>query len=154
MGHTVQAFIAKAEVLRDAAQNINTARVITVAQGFGLLPNTRDFYNEVGEVDGGNELPYQEFYKLSTALANFGVECSRRGSVAYIETDYWGGEGEQAAVLWERGEVSYEPARGKLGQINDVLRRMGVERGDDLDEFDALGLGRYRNNEDWIEHSR
>ena len=154
MGHTVQAFIAKADVLRDAARSSDAAHVIPVEQGFALLLNTDGLYGEVGRGGGSGELPYQEFYKLSSALAEFGARCSTRGAVAYIETDYWGGEGKQSALLWEGGEVAYGPALARLGPINDVLRRMGVERGENHDEFDAVGLGRYRDNEDWIKQPR
>ena len=154
MGHTVQAFIAKAEVLRDAARGVEAAHVIPVGQGFALLLNTDEFYDEVGKGVGGVESLYQEFYRLSSRLAGLGAECSTRGPVAYIETEYWAGEGEQAALLWERGEIVYGPVKAALGPINDVLRRMGVERGDHHDEFDAVGLGLYRDNEDWIEQPR
>lgn len=154
MGHTVQAFIAKAEVLLDATRGIKAARVIAIEQGFALLLNTDEFYDEVGKHAGGDALPYEEFYKLSKRLADLCAESSTRGPVAYIETDYWGGEGEQAALLWEQGEVVYEPRKASSGPINDVLRRMGVERGEHLDEFDAVGLDRYRDNGDWIKQPR
>ena len=154
MGHTVQTFIAKAEVLRDAARGVAAANVIPLGQGLALILNTDEIYDEVGKGGGGDALPYQEFYRLSSGLAGLGTEWSSRGPVAYIETDYWGGEGEQSAVLWERGVVVYGPSRATLGPINDVLRRMGVERGDHHDEFDAVGLGRYRDNEAWIKQPR
>jgi hypothetical protein len=154
MGHTVQAFIAKAEVLRDAARGVAAAHVIPVGEGLALLLNTDEFYDEVGKSVGGDESLYREFYRLSSGLAGLGAEWSTHGPVAYIETDYWGGEGKQSALLWERGLVAYGPAKATLGPINDVLRRMGVERGDHHDEFDAVGLGRYRDNEDWIKQPR
>ena len=154
MGHTVQAFIAKADVLRDAARSLDAAHVIPVEQGFALLLNTDGLYGEVVRGGGSGEMPYPEFYKLSSALAKFGAGCSTRGAVAYVETDYWGGEGVQSALLWERGEVAYGPAEASLGPINEVLRRLGVERGAHHDEFDAVGLGHYRDNEDWINQPR
>lgn len=154
MGHAVQGFIARADILRDATRGLGAARVVPLEQGFALLLNTDDLADEIAKGAQGGEPPHVEFYKLSSALADFGAACSGRGAVAYFETDYWGGEGEQAAVLWKGGEVVCEPARAKLGPINDVLRRMGVERGDGLDQFDAVGLGRHRNNDDWIEGAR
>jgi len=149
MGHTVQAFIARAEVFQAAGRRPEAARVVSVGQGFALLLNTDALSDGVG---GGGELPYQEFYKLSRGLANLAAEWSAGGAVAYFETDYWGGEGKQAAMLWERGEIVYGPAKATLGPINDVLRRMGVGRGTAQDEFDAVGLGRCRDNEDWMAH--
>ena len=154
MGHTVQGFIAKADILRDAARGLGAARVVLLEQGFAFLPNTDDLSDEIAGGTPGGKAPHEEFYKLSSALANFGAACSDRGAVAYVETDYWGGEGEQAAVLWEGGEVIYEPERARLGPINDVLRQMGATRGDGLDQFDAVGLGRHRSNDDWIEWAR
>jgi hypothetical protein len=37
------------------------------------------------------------------------------------------------------------------GAINIALRKLGVLRGDGHDEFDAIGLGKHRDNESWIE---
>ena len=154
MGHTVQAFIAKAEILQNAVGALDSARVIALGQGLALLLNTDEFYDEVHEGSGGNELPYAEFYKLSPELAKLGAETSTRGLVAYVETEYSGGHGGQAALLWEGGRVVYGPDKAAVGPINEVLRRMGVVRGNSLDEFEAVGLHRYRDNEDWVEQSR
>jgi hypothetical protein len=150
MGHTVQAFIAKTETLQTAARGLGSARVAPLGRGLALLPVTDGLYDEAG---AGGGPAFGEFYKLSPGLAALGAAWSREGAVAYFETDYWGGEGEQAAVLWEGGEVVYGPARARLGPINDVLRHLGVERQDGLDRFDAVGLGRYRDNDDWMEQA-
>jgi hypothetical protein len=37
----------------------------------------------------------------------------------------------------------------ELSPINDVLKRMGIVRKDGMDEFDTIGLGNYRTNEDF-----
>ncbi|MFJ8909918.1 hypothetical protein [Amycolatopsis sp. NPDC102389] len=42
----------------------------------------------------------------------------------------------------EQGAVAYVEA--------EALRRLGVLKGDHFDEFDAVGLGRHRNNDDWL----
>lgn len=150
MGHTVQAFIARTEILQGAARGLGAARVVPLGHGLALLPNTRELSDEVGAGAANGGPTFEEFYNLSPRLAELAAAWSRGGSVAYFETDYWGGEGKQAAVLWEGGEVVCGPARGTLGPINDVLRRLGVERRDGLDQFDAVGLGRHRRNDDWI----
>jgi hypothetical protein len=36
------------------------------------------------------------------------------------------------------------------GSINAILHLMGIQKGAARDEFDAIGLGRFRNNENWI----
>lgn len=150
MGHTIQAFIAKTDTLRDATRGLENARVIPLGQGLALLPNTDELSEELRANDGGGGPAFEEFYNLTPRLAELAALWSAGGPVAYVETDYFGGSGEQAAVLWENGEIVYEPYRGKLGPVNDVLRRLGAERGDGLDQFDAVGLGRHRSNDDWI----
>jgi hypothetical protein len=73
--------------------------------------------------------------------------------VAYVETEYFGGEGTQAATVWDRGATIFGPAEAEAGPINQALRRLGVERTAGEDEFDKVGLGRHRRNEDWIKGS-
>jgi len=34
--------------------------------------------------------------------------------------------------------------------FNQVLRRLGVLRGEAIDEFDAVGLNRHRSTDDWV----
>ena len=36
------------------------------------------------------------------------------------------------------------------GEISQALRKLGVARGSEEDEFDALGLGKYRSNRHWV----
>lgn len=76
-------------------------------------------------------------------------------------------------VAWEDGEIEFYPTvageeegfqmdRSSLKPINDALSKIGVQicLTEDLeagnideitkDEFDKLGLGKYRDNDDWI----
>ncbi|MEU9688409.1 hypothetical protein [Amycolatopsis japonica] len=41
-----------------------------------------------------------------------------------------------------------DPADGS--PISQVLRRLGALKGDHFDEFDAMGLGRHRDTDDWL----
>ena len=67
--------------------------------------------------------------------------------VAKIETDYFGGCGDQTAKVWENGVKIYEE-RDSFGPINDALEYLGVKRENGNDEFDTLGLGAYRDYQD------
>ena len=69
---------------------------------------------------------------------------------AYVEAEYFGGEGGQIAIIWNNR------ARQKLfsyGQenINKVLKDFGIKPKIGNDLFDTLGLGRHRNTIDWVE---
>jgi hypothetical protein len=43
-----------------------------------------------------------------------------------------------------------DPSSNQQWPFNQALRELGVDRGDAFDEFDALGLGRWRHTEDWL----
>jgi hypothetical protein len=72
--------------------------------------------------------------------------------IAKINTDYFGGSGNQSAKLFINGELEYEVDDEydySLRPINTVLKKMGVVKKDGMDEFDTIGLGKYRNNDDF-----
>jgi hypothetical protein len=82
--------------------------------------------------------------------------------LAYVETEYFGGRGFQGAVVWANGQLIFGPALTGDREdfqtdnlpdnaINIALRILGVLKGNSHDEFDAIGLGKHRNNEGWIE---
>lgn len=67
---------------------------------------------------------------------------------AIIETNYFGGNGSQSAVVY-RGKLEImAPERDVAGSINRALRQLGVKRTLLDDEFDTIGLGNYRNFDD------
>ena len=89
-------------------------------------------------------------------------ELSFKGKCAYVETDFFGGDGKQFAEAWENGEriqgplvsfYGYTQARPIAGTtqvedaINEVLRTLGIYCHEGKDEFDSVGLGRFRSNE-------
>jgi hypothetical protein len=75
---------------------------------------------------------------------------------AIIETDYFGGNGSQAAAVYQ-GHVEIMPAavspigERTIGPINAALRLLGVVPSRGADEFDSLGLGAYRSFDDLFE---
>ena len=81
---------------------------------------------------------------------------SQHGPVAWVETDYFGGNGSQSAAAWVGGEAVVGPSKSGAetgppdGAINLALRCIGVTCGEGGDEFDAIGLGWYRDNEEWM----
>jgi hypothetical protein len=80
-------------------------------------------------------------------------EASKDEALVYVETEYFGGDGGQGAIVAHRGDIFFGPAEGD-GSINAALRLLEAKKDGAHDEFDAVGLGRFRSNEDWIEQSR
>lgn len=74
-------------------------------------------------------------------------EYGKDKTIAKITTDYFGGFGEQTAKLFINNKRVYDGYESS--PINDVLKKMGVTRKAGMDEFDTIGLGKYRSNSDF-----
>lgn len=75
-------------------------------------------------------------------------------SFAYVETEYFGGGGDQAAALYTskiNGVETVEESR-EYHAINKILKMYGIEKQGSDDEFDTINLGRYRTNQDFLEN--
>ena len=72
---------------------------------------------------------------------------------ALVETDYFGGAGDQVAAAYKIGEIEplFASERKPSGAINTALKKIGVKTRDGLDEFDTLKLGNLRSFEDYFE---
>lgn len=74
-------------------------------------------------------------------------EFGKDKTIVRIETDYFGGWGEQSAVIHVDNKVIYNSEES--GSINEALQKIGIIRKDNMDEFDTIGLGNYRSNKDF-----
>ena len=141
MGHNINGFIASLAPLRAAASSLPGAKVVPLRQGLGFLPVTDDV------APGEEPAAACGMYGLTQRLEEWAEQQSRRFPIVYIWTDYFGGAGSQDAVAWTGCKELFTSG----GSINAAVRLLGVVR-DDSDEFDALGLGHYRGNGDWLKH--
>ncbi|WP_423393812.1 hypothetical protein [Burkholderia sp. LMG 21824] len=142
-------------ILSDFAIQYREARVVRMLQGLALIPLTDLLYDSI--VAGKTTSHVQPFERLSTLVADALSTFSKAGKIAYVETDYFGGEGAQSSAVWERGELILPPRQSStddpglaLGEraINAALRKLGavsVEGAVDL--FDSIGLGNFRSTE-------
>lgn len=64
---------------------------------------------------------------------------------AVLDTEYFGGLGDQAAAVYRCGEELMPPTLAARGPISQALKLLGVERGNHYDEFDAVGLAHHRD---------
>lgn len=155
MAHSLRALVARPGVLRPALERLPGAVLAPLEHGLALLPLTREVLDAMPESGAETPNPHDEvLYYLSAALARLGAELSARGPVAYVETDYFGGSGDQGAIVWDGGVVVEGPARARGGPINDALRRLGVETKFWEDAFSAVGLERHRRTDDWAETAK
>jgi hypothetical protein len=104
---------------------------------------------DAGPAKGLDHLDWAE--QIAQAVAS-GVR------VIYIEAEFFGGTGNQAAVGWQGGVLSFGPRRTQMPMedregyavvgdqddmaINAALRWLGIRRTQMRDEFDTVGIGR------------
>jgi hypothetical protein len=144
-------YVLRALITRGSESIERRALVATpLAQGLWLVPVAEELLEEA-DVDGR---PSNGILRLPRAIERLAVEMSSTALVAYVEAEYFGGVGEQRAVVWsdgevvlERSEVSEEPG---VSPISQALQVLGVDRGQMADEFEAAGLGAKRFTGDWL----
>jgi len=149
--HAVQALVLAGDPEQRAALAAAGARVVPVGGGLLLVPITSPLLTYVeSQRSGRYEGPSRTCRALTGALARFARRLSSTGPVAYIETDYFGGRGDQAATVFLRGQRVLRRPRATLGPINDALALLGVTTSTLGDGFDTVGLGRYRQTGLWL----
>ncbi|MNK31447.1 hypothetical protein D3C87_498830 [compost metagenome] len=85
-------------------------------------------------------------FPTEMVLAELAKRISKNTEVqfALIETDYFGGIGDQFASVYTNATL----VSNEWHTINQVLKHLGVTRKDGLDEFDTVGLYRIRSKPD------
>ncbi|MFI7468219.1 hypothetical protein [Nonomuraea sp. NPDC049646] len=145
MSYVLRGVVGEFDRLRSLSGEVPQAVVAPLRQRLGLLPVTGE-WQESGPVT-----------RMPPGFAGRLEDWSRGGRVAYVEADFWGGGGSQAAALWENGRRSWGPEHASIRvgpphddwPINAVLARLGAVRAGAADLFDAVGLGRERDMEGW-----
>lgn len=163
MGHHIRIFIGEA-----AAFNLYRATFpglalfrLTEATPLLVLPLDDDFHDELHKSYGTGDWNEHGGPRLSTSDMTFAARASAEAPLAYVETDYFGGNGLQHAIMWRSGALAIGPATldvqlsqnrpTSLWPINVVLRALGVAATLHEDEFTRAGLGRYRFLDDIAE---
>ena len=144
MGHQIEVIIGKREVMRQITERW-CCQAVELPQDFVMVYLTDQLFDRVTglrsvpdrEISG--ELTY-----LTEAIHQFLQESSHQGRLAYIETDYAGGYGSQAGVLYENGRMAAAPRSGE-GTVNQLLHQLGASCSRGQDEFDSLELHKYRH---------
>ena len=150
MGHNISAIIAGAEIAEAFAEVADAPPPTELPFGLGIVPLSDRQFDRITDLKPG---PYVDgFAYLSARLTAALTTASRKGPVVYIETEYFGGTGSQAGAAFVEGElvlaehhVDMRDSHRRDGPINKALRLLGVSASGDRDEFDTLGLARFRD---------
>lgn len=143
MAYSIQAFINEFQNSNLLKMDIPT---VSLEQNFIMLPVNK----MVREKFRISTLPLlEEKDNEISVISSFGCSISKGVKVAYIEAEFFGGVGMQASIVFENEKIVSEPQVSK-NAINLALQYLRVSKLNFFDEFDALGLGKYRHTEEWI----
>ncbi len=158
MGHHLRLFVGARQALSPYLAIATHARIFSLRPmaSIYVLPLDDDLHDHLHESYGTGEW-LDDGLQLSSGDIAFAARASAGTALAYIETEYFGGMGSQAAVLWEHGALRLGPAvmtayearkrPQKLWPINAALRALGIEATDTDDEFQSFGLANFRSND-------
>ena len=143
MGHCINAIIGNESTL---------ARLIAL---FGLPhPKKLDFDLVLIGLDelrldilATDESASFEGFTYMTAKIAKELEANlNHGRALYIETQYFGGIGEQCAALFEDGNLIWKASTFTVkSPINEGLEKLGVTNLNEQDAFDRIGLSHFRS---------
>lgn len=154
MGHCISAIILKGKFDDEIAKAFD---LLGVNLDFDLTLFPVDHYysacwskmlNISGQLPG--KMPHQSMlmFPCPLVIASLMSQITRSEKPLYavIETNYFGGVGEQWALVY-RGSCL---ASDTITQINSALKYLGVKCQEGSDEFDTIGLGNYRTLPDYL----
>lgn len=150
VGHSVHLIIAKGAAVSAFLRQWPDARAVELHHGWQAIPVDEALYLAIEARYPGAIRPSgldASPLGLSEALAE---ATAKGGGLAYVETEYFGGMGAQAATAFADGREVVAPQSAKgAGPINQALRRIGVTLTESNDEFDTIGLGERRTMTDY-----
>lgn len=144
VGQHIHAIIGAAGVVARAGDLGLTNAPIALDSGFAWVPVPDHELDRIAETTTLPRSPRDErFVHFGSVLPAILAELSMHGPVAYVETDYFGGVGEQVATAFDRRVRILE-----CGRVNEALRAIGVRAAHGRDEWDTLGLSGHRRMPD------
>jgi hypothetical protein len=132
MAHVIEGYIAKGSDLRKYMERYKSPRFIPLENcDLVFMPITDEWWDELVVEPNDDQADFP---------------------IAYIRTNYCGGQGYQSATLWKDQKRIYAHTCTK-GPINAALELMGVTKAKGKDEFETVGLNKYRRNNEWVENA-
>lgn len=148
--YSLCALLGRTNDLEPKPRSFENARCVRLGGALSMVPLSEALVGELERATiavGVRELDTFEF--LSAGVEAWAQALSVDTAIAYVETEYFGGEGFERAGVWSEGRLALGPLDG-AGSINTALRALGVQPAPGIEEFELVGLGRYRSLEEWL----
>lgn len=152
MGHSINAVVGPLDSVARIVEAAGCPPPTSLPFGLVIAPLG---HAQIDRLTGCNLGEVAEGFKyLSPSLEEGLSDAARGGAFAYIETQYFGGTGTQAAALFldrsppfRRAASDAKASIGPDSPINSALRSLGVRVSSGQDEFEAVNLSRFRDLE-------
>jgi hypothetical protein len=148
MGYYLEAFICKKADSNLLTDRFEEAIAVELGQGLALIPMTEALFDQINEYSVSDSI--DKFTYMDDHVEQKVLDAIGDTKFAYVEAEYFGGTGGQIAVTWNNNKREQILPFGQ-DQINAVLKSFGVIANKGQDEFQTLGLGRFRHTKDWID---
>lgn len=153
MGHWINALVGAAPELAEIVKRFGAPQATPLPFDLLIVPLGDE---RLDRLSGGRMEPvYDGFEYLGPALESGIARATGNGRLLYIETAYHGGDGGQGAALFEGGKLAWKEAISTekhepcaKSPISHGLSLLGVSPRGHHDEFDVVGLGRFRSLHD------
>ena len=147
MGYTLKAYIGKDKNLNPILKKFKKSQKVHLNGGFSMVLMTEELYDEINEIKFSSDI--STFQLLTENIEQKIIKLIGNQELAYVESDFFGGQGGHIGVIWCNGKREFLTEFDK-SSMNKILKRLGVKRTLFKDEFEKVGLAKNRHVEDWI----
>ncbi|SKB69497.1 hypothetical protein [Luteibacter sp. 22Crub2.1] len=110
--HDVKALVGQERWMLDETAPFRNAVICPLARGFALVPMTDSLAAELKAITSQTEAA---LLAMAPGVIDVALRMSQSSAVAYISTEYFGGDGIQDAIAWLNGDVIFSP--GSEGMV-------------------------------------
>ena len=149
MGHHISGVVIPGEIDTHLALQFD-AKIVSLRKGFNAIALCGEYVDTWAErLDMRDDVAAMPLFN-SRVVRHIATALAGDRPFAFVETDYFGGNGTQWGAAY-RGDAELAPlAEGGAGPINAALKAIGV-RSFLTDCFTAVGLAEHRDWDDLFE---
>ena len=113
MGHSVRLLVGSIDAVGGFTRSWPVARSVALLGGWRAIPLEDDLYEAIA-ARWPNAPPPDELDVAPPGIREALAEATKPGgALVYLETEYWGGSGEQSAMAWSAGREVFSATRSR-----------------------------------------